>query len=109
MSLHTNGSFDILGSPRPELYGIREHGWYEKSWKAKSGDISFSRETYSNILGITYEDYWVKATGSYISQSSHPVWFSARVNDGILPGYRNTDIIRRVDKNIGINNLGQFF
>jgi len=46
---------------------------------------------------MSYESYWRKATSFYLSQSSHPVWFDARVGVNILPGYRGTDMIRRLD------------
>ncbi|MFH1137722.1 MAG: PIG-L family deacetylase [Pseudomonadota bacterium] len=108
-SLWENGAFDAPGGPRPLLYGIREHGWYERSWEPLEGDERFDRDEYSPALAMTYEDYWARATGAYISQSSHPVWFGARVGVKILPGYRGVDIIRRLDALAGREGLSELF
>lgn len=91
------GGFDLPGALRPTLYGIREHGWYQQSWQPQSGDLQFDRTVFSPVLGMSYEAYWRGATSFYISQSSHPVWFDARVGVNILPGYRGIDMIRRLD------------
>lgn len=95
--LWQTGRFNLTGSSRPGLYGIREHGWWQESWQPQAGDLRFDRSIYSAVLGMTYEAYWRGATDYYQSQSSHPVWFDARVGVGILPGYRGVDIIRRLD------------
>jgi len=95
-SLLDKGGFDTPGRPRPALYGIREHGWYKRSLASQSGDIQFDRTAFSQVLQKTYAEYWKEATSSYISQSSHPDWFAARVRVGILPGYGAVDIIRRL-------------
>ena len=50
---------------------------------------------------MTYAEYWTAATSSYVSQSSHPVWFAARVRAGILPGYGDVELIRRLDQGDG--------
>lgn len=91
------GAFDPPGAPRPTLYGLREHGWYQESWPPQSGDLWFDRSLYSLVLGMDYEAYWREATAFYLSQSSHPVWFDARVEVNILPGYLGVDKIRRLD------------
>jgi LmbE family N-acetylglucosaminyl deacetylase len=103
------GSFDLPGALRPTLYGIREHGWYQQSWTPQSGDLQFERSSFSSVLGMSYESYWREATSFYISQSSHPVWFDARVGVNILPGYRGTDMIRRLDTMTGREGLDQLF
>lgn len=91
------GLFDAPGSLRPGLYGIREHGWHWQSWIPQNGDLQFDRADYSEALRLTYEAYWREASSFYISQSSHPAWFDARVEVNILPGYRSIDLIRRLD------------
>lgn len=103
------GSFDLPGALRPSLYGIREHGWYQQSWLPQSGDLQFGRNSFSSVLGMNYEAYWREATSFYISQSSHPVWFDARVGVNILPGYQGTDMIRRLDTITGREGLDQLF
>jgi LmbE family N-acetylglucosaminyl deacetylase len=103
------GSFDLPGSSRPSLYGIREHGWWQKSWQDQTGDLRFDRSVFSTVLGMTYEAYWRTATGFYQSQSSHPIWFDARVGVNILPGYRGVDIIRRLDTLPNRDGLDQLF
>ena len=96
-SLHAAGAFDAAGGARPPLYGIREVGWYAESLAPQTGDVSFDRTARSPVLGTTYARCWRTATSSYVSQSSHPVWFAARVRAGILPGYGAADVIRRLD------------
>lgn len=97
-TLWENGRFDLPDATRPGLYGIREHGWYSRSWDPQSGDLVFDRDGVSEVLGMSYEAYWREASSFYISQSSHPVWFDARVRVGILPGYGSVDLIRRLDQ-----------
>lgn len=96
-ALHAAGGFDTPGRPGPVLYGIREQGWYAESLAPQSGDEVFDRSARSAVLRGTYAEYWVRATSAYVSQSSHPVWFAARVRAGILPGYGDVEIIRRLD------------
>ena len=95
--MYGKGEFDRPGEPPPTLYGIREHGWYDQSLVREPGDVRFDRTAVSPVLGATYEDAWTKATSVYISQSSHPIWFGARVAAGLLPGYTDFDLIRRLD------------
>jgi LmbE family N-acetylglucosaminyl deacetylase len=95
-ALHRDGFFDRPGVPRPALYGLREHGWYFQSLERQVGDLSFDRYEGSSVLETTYADYWWDVTSTYISQSSHPLWFEARAGVGILPGYAETDLIRRL-------------
>lgn len=94
-----------LGDPAA-VYGLREHAWYFESMAAQPGDLRFNRDTRSPVLGATYESYWRRATGAYLSQSSHPVWLDARSAVGILPGYRGIDILRRLT---GAGNLRRQF
>ena len=108
-SLRDEGAFDTPGSPRPALYGIREHGWYKRSLLPQSGDIQFDRTAASQVLQKTYAEYWEEATSSYISQSSHPDWFAARVSAGILPGYGAVDIIRLLEPGTGRPRLDVLF
>jgi len=103
------GGFDPPGGPRPTLYGLREHGWYQESWQPQSGDLWFDRTLYSPVLEMDYEAYWREATSFYLSQSSHPVWFDARVGVGILPGYRGLDMIRRLEPLTEGEGLDQLF
>ena len=100
-SLLDGGAFDVSGRPRPALYGIREEGWYKRSTRPQSGDIRFDRTAFSPVLGKTYAEHWKEATSAYISQSSHPDWFAARVRAGILPGYGAVDIIRLLEPGEG--------
>ena len=93
-ALLDEGAFAVAGRPRPALYGIRENGWYKRSTRPQAGDIRLDRTAASRVLQTTYADYWQQATASYLSQSSHPDWFAARVRAGILPGYGAVDIIR---------------
>jgi LmbE family N-acetylglucosaminyl deacetylase len=95
-SMHGRGDFDS-GGLRPPLYAIRENAWYQESTARQPGDERYSRVARSPLLGRTYAQYWADATSAYVSQSSHPVWFAARVRAGILPGYRGYDVIRRLD------------
>lgn len=81
---------------RIPVYGLREQAWYTESMAAQPGDLTFARDRRSPILGTTYESYWRRATSTYLSQSSHPVWLQARAIAGLLPGYRGIDILRRV-------------
>jgi LmbE family N-acetylglucosaminyl deacetylase len=108
-TLHAAGDFDRPGAPRPALYGLREHGWYPESQVPQIGDLRFDRAATSSILGQTYEDYWRVATGFYLSQSSHPTWFAARVGVGLLPGYGRDDLIRRLDDGREWENLDGLF
>ena len=96
LGLHRDGFFDRPGLPRPALYGLREHGWYFQSLAHQVGDLTFDRYEWSSVLATTYADSWWGVTSTYISQSSHPIWFEARVGVGILPGYAETDRIRRL-------------
>jgi LmbE family N-acetylglucosaminyl deacetylase len=96
-ALYDAGGFDTPGRERPLLYGIREHGWYEESLVPQTGDVTFDRTARSAVLGHTYAQEWTAATSRYLSQSSHPLWFAARVGAGILPGYGAVDRIRRLD------------
>ncbi|MEI6287584.1 MAG: PIG-L family deacetylase [Bacillota bacterium] len=82
---------------QPQFYGIRESGWYVQSKLPQAGDIKFDQALFSSTLGMSYHDYWQNATDRYISQSSHPIWMQARVAAGIVPGYHNEMIIRRLD------------
>ena len=82
---------------QPQFYGIRESGWYAQSALPQAGDIKFDQILFSSTLGMSYHDYWQNATDRYISQSSHPIWMQARVAAGIVPGYHNVMIIRRLD------------
>jgi len=107
--LHAAGDFDRMGAPRPALYGLREHGWYPESQVPQIGDLRFDRAAISPVLGQTYEDYWWAATGFYLSQSSHPTWFAARVGVGLLPGYGRDDLIRRLDDGRERENLDGLF
>ena len=100
-ALLEEGAFDVSGRPRPALYGIREDGWYKRSQRAQPGDIELDRTAFSPVLGKTYAEYWKEATSAYISQSSHPDWFAARVRAGILPGYGAVDIIRLLEPGEG--------
>jgi LmbE family N-acetylglucosaminyl deacetylase len=100
-ALHAAGGFDTQGRPRPALYGIREQGWYAESLLPQSGDEEFDRRARSGVLRRTYAEYWAQATSAYVSQSSHPVWFAARVRAGILPGYGDVDVVRRLDGGAG--------
>ncbi len=95
-ALHRGGFFDRPGLPRPPLYGLREHGWYFKSLERQVGDLTFDRSDWSSVLETTYADYWWGVTSTYVSQSSHPIWFEARTGIGILPGYAEIDLIRRL-------------
>jgi len=108
-SLWTEGAFDSQGKLRPEFYGIREYGWYKESQIPQNGDESFRRDEFSQVLGMTYADYWTKATSCYITQSSHPIWSSARIKADIVPGYGNLDVIRRLDKVDGRESLTKLF
>ena len=103
------GDFDLSGRPRPALYGLRENGWYTRSRQPEPGDIRFDRNVRSPVLGQTYAAYWRAATSSYISQSSHPIWFGARVRAGILPGYGGVDIIRLLEPQAGLARLDVLF
>jgi hypothetical protein len=94
---YRDGRFDRPGEPAPILYGIREHGWYDQSLVPQAGDERFDRTQTSPVLGATYAQAWTTATSCYISQSSHPTWFAARVAAGLLPGYSTFDLIRRLD------------
>jgi hypothetical protein len=47
---------------------------------------------------MTYAEHWRRASSRYVSQSSHPIWFEARAGVGLLPGYHDVDIIRRLDE-----------
>jgi len=96
--MYDEGQFDQPGKPRPLLYGIREHGWYDQSLLPQPGDERFDRLAVSPVLGAPYADAWTTATSAYISQSSHPAWFAARVAAGLLPGYSSFDLIRRLDR-----------
>ncbi len=96
-ALHAEGLFDTCGRDRPALYGLREHGWYEESLIPQAGDAVLPRARRSAVLGQTYAEYWRTATWYYLSQSSHPVWFAARAGVGLLPGYADADLIRRLD------------
>lgn len=96
-ALHKTGFFDRPDAPGPELYALREHGWYFESLEHQEGDLTFDRYQWSSVLGATYADDWRAVTSTYISQSSHPIWFEARARVGILPGYAETDRIRRLD------------
>jgi LmbE family N-acetylglucosaminyl deacetylase len=96
--MYSSGRFDLPGEPTSVLYGIREHGWYDRSLVPQRGDERFDRTASSAVLGATYADAWTAATSAYISQSSHPVWFAARVAAGLLPGYSTFDLIRRLDR-----------
>ncbi len=107
--LWQGGRFDLAGRSRPALYGIREHGWWQESWHPQSGDLRFDRSLYSAVLGMTYEAYWRGATSFYQSQSSHPLWFNARVNVALLPGYHGIDLIRRLDSLSEREGLDQLF
>lgn len=104
-----DGAFDSPGAPRPALYGIRENGWYFASLAPESGDESFDRTAWSPVIGMTYAAYWTLASSAYISQSSQPVWFAARVRAGLLPGYGGVDLIRRLDAGSGRPGLGALF
>jgi len=95
--MYDEGQFDQPGQPRPILYGIREHGWYDRSLVPQRGDERFDRTVVSPVLGASYAEAWTTATSAYISQSSHPIWFAARVEAGLLPGYSSFDLIRRLD------------
>jgi len=108
-SLLDEGAFDTPGSPRPALYGIREHGWYTRSLLPQPGDLQFDRTAASQVLQKTYAEDWQEATSSYISQSSHPDWFAARVSAGILPGYGAIDIIRLLEPGAGQPRLDVLF
>ena len=108
-SLLDEGGFDVPGSPRPALYGIREHGWYTRSLLPQPGDLQFDRTAASQVLQKTYAEDWQEATSSYISQSSHPDWFAARVSAGILPGYGAIDIIRLLEPGAGQPRLDVLF
>ena len=92
-----NGLFDRQNGSRPSLYGLREHGWYPESLAAQAGDEGFDRLASSPVLRQSYADYWRRITSTYMSQSSHPIWFDARARVGLLPGYGATDLIRRLD------------
>ena len=94
---HRDGMFDRQDGSRPPLYGLREHGWYTESLDRQAGDEDFDRLAASPVLRRTYDDYWRKSASTYVSQSSHPVWFDARVSIGLLPGYGALDRIRRLD------------
>lgn len=91
------GKFDAPGQMRPTLYGIREHGWYQRSTEPQTGDLQFDRLAWSPGLQMTYVEHWRRASSRYVSQSSHPIWFEARAGVGLLPGYHGVDIIRRLD------------
>jgi len=94
---HREGMFDRQDGSRPPLYGLREHGWYTESRDWQAGDEDFDRLAASPVLRRIYDDYWRKSASTYLSQSSHPVWFDARVSVGLLPGYGALDRIRRLD------------
>jgi hypothetical protein len=100
-ALHADGAFDSPPRARPALYGIREPGWYAESRLPQDGDVTFDRTARSAVLGRTYAQFWNAATSSYVSQSSHPVWFAARVRAGVLPGYGDVEVIRRLDGDQG--------
>jgi len=101
LTLHGAGGFDSPGRPRPALYGIREEGWYAQSLQPQVGDLTLDRAARSPVLGVTYARFWATATSCYVSQSSHPVWFAARVRAGLLPGYGAVELIRRLDDDGG--------
>ncbi len=94
---HQAGMFDRQDGTRPPLYGLREHGWYPESLEAQGGDEDFDRLAASPVLRQTYGEYWRESASTYVSQSSHPVWFDARVGVGLLPGYGAFDRIHRLD------------
>ena len=96
--MYLKGEFDQPGEPPPTLCGIREHGWYDQSLVPQAGDGRFDRTAMLPVLGTSYQDAWTKATSFYISQSSQPIWFGARVAAGLLPGYTDFDLIRRLDQ-----------
>lgn len=79
------------------VYGLREHAWYQQSLTSQNGDLVFDRASFSPVLQATYERHWTRATDTYVSQSSHPLWLQARANAGLLPGYRGVDVIRHLD------------
>jgi hypothetical protein len=95
--MYRQGRFNRADEPAPILNGIREHGWYDQSLVPQAGDEGFDRMAMSPTLGATYEQAWTMPTSSYVSQSSHPIWFAARVAAGLLPGYSDFDLIRRLD------------
>ena len=95
-SMWISGQLDSATGTRPILYGLREHGWYEQSQVPQKGDETFDRSAFSPTLQRTYAENWTWATDSYVSQSSHPVWFQARADAGFLSGYGDIDIIRRL-------------
>ena len=101
--------FVLPDGSRPKLYGIREIGWYKESAAPQAGDLQFNRLEWSPVLQQTYAEYWREATSYYISQSSHPVWFDARTAAGILPGYKDVDVIRRLDTLSGQEDLEMLF
>lgn len=105
--LHRTGVFDRPGASRPRLFGLREHGRYAESLRPQVGDESFDRLAWSPVLKATYADDWRRATASYVSQSSHPVWFAARAAAGLLPGYGARDMIRQLNCGACAEGLGR--
>ena len=107
--LHRDGGFDRKGKPRPRLFGLREHDWYQESQTPQAGDEHFERQAWSPVLGTRYADDWRRVTSCYLSQSSHPIWFEARAAVGLLPGYGPWDFIRQLNCNDCGNGLTQMF
>lgn len=94
--LYDAGNFST-GKRAPALYAIRENDWYEQSKDSQPGDEVFARGERSRLLGKTYGEHMRSGAKVYKTQSSTPKALAARADKGIVPGYQDVGILRRLD------------